>query len=117
MKKITNAIVKGMTNGSPRCCWATTCDSVTFPANNRTATVLIPRAISYEIICAEARSPPSSAYLLLDAQPASTIPYTPSELIARIYRNPTGRSFFFFQAEDGIRDLYVTGVQTCALPI
>src|SRR5215471_5685629 len=27
------------------------------------------------------------------------------------------RSFFFFQAEDGIRDLYVTGVQTCALPI
>src|SRR5690349_3986758 len=33
----------------------------------------------------------------------------------------TGYSFafclFFFQAEDGIRDLYVTGVQTCALPI
>src|SRR6266576_6422609 len=26
-------------------------------------------------------------------------------------------SIFFFQAEDGIRDLYVTGVQTCALPI
>src|SRR2546421_7081674 len=25
--------------------------------------------------------------------------------------------FFFFQAEDGIRDLIVTGVQTCALPI
>src|SRR6266478_4536545 len=25
--------------------------------------------------------------------------------------------FFFFQAEDGIRDLTVTGVQTCALPI
>src|SRR5690349_22784219 len=25
--------------------------------------------------------------------------------------------FFFFQADDGIRDLYVTGVQTCALPI
>src|SRR5256886_9200094 len=38
----------------------------------------------------------------------------------------TGRNFkledasvcsFFFQAEDGIRDLTVTGVQTCALPI
>src|SRR6267378_2693829 len=27
------------------------------------------------------------------------------------------RKRFFFQAEDGIRDLYVTGVQTCALPI
>src|SRR5688500_1565057 len=30
----------------------------------------------------------------------------------------SGRSvFFFFQAEDGIRDYKVTGVQTCALPI
>src|SRR5256886_12312949 len=28
-----------------------------------------------------------------------------------------GGCFFFFQAEDGIRDLTVTGVQTCALPI
>src|SRR3712207_8932435 len=27
------------------------------------------------------------------------------------------RCFFFFQAEDGIRDIGVTGVQTCALPI
>src|SRR2546430_7990448 len=27
------------------------------------------------------------------------------------------RCFVFFQAEDGIRDLTVTGVQTCALPI
>src|SRR5205809_5143428 len=31
-------------------------------------------------------------------------------LFVRIY-------FFFFQAEDGIRDVAVTGVQTCALPI
>src|SRR5439155_2632091 len=28
-----------------------------------------------------------------------------------------GVYFFFFQAEDGIRDGHVTGVQTCALPI
>src|SRR5205809_5836634 len=27
------------------------------------------------------------------------------------------QSIFFFQAEDGIRDVAVTGVQTCALPI
>src|SRR5439155_26088075 len=27
------------------------------------------------------------------------------------------KTFFFFQAEDGIRDGHVTGVQTCALPI
>ena len=26
-------------------------------------------------------------------------------------------NYFFFQAEDGIRDTSVTGVQTCALPI
>src|SRR2546427_9398051 len=29
----------------------------------------------------------------------------------------SGVGVFFFQAEDGIRDLTVTGVQTCALPI
>src|SRR5690606_40059569 len=29
----------------------------------------------------------------------------------------SGFVFFFFQAEDGIRDFHVTGVQTCALPI
>src|SRR5690606_40679440 len=28
-----------------------------------------------------------------------------------------GLAFFFFQAEGGIRDFHVTGVQTCALPI
>src|SRR5437764_15095332 len=28
-----------------------------------------------------------------------------------------GKTYFFFQAEDGIRDTSVTGVQTCALPI
>src|SRR5256886_7835000 len=33
----------------------------------------------------------------------------------RLHRSSA--SFFFFQAEDGIRDLTVTGVQTCALPI
>src|SRR5690349_22769960 len=31
--------------------------------------------------------------------------------------NTSPSCHFFFQAEDGIRDLYVTGVQTCALPI
>src|SRR5947209_11227770 len=32
-------------------------------------------------------------------------------------RSPTSSNSFFFQAEDGIRDIGVTGVQTCALPI
>src|SRR6266700_7243341 len=34
-----------------------------------------------------------------------------------LYLNPFLVFFFFFQAEDGIRDFHVTGVQTCALPI
>src|SRR2546430_10300333 len=41
--------------------------------------------------------------------------------VMREYRPVSGRCHgcvcFFFQAEDGIRDLTVTGVQTCALPI
>src|SRR5690606_41052745 len=32
-------------------------------------------------------------------------------------RTAGARRCFFFQAEDGIRDFHVTGVQTCALPI
>src|SRR5260221_190290 len=34
-----------------------------------------------------------------------------------VFGLPSGGLFFFFQAEDGIRDHCVTGVQTCALPI
>src|SRR3712207_1210236 len=37
---------------------------------------------------------------------------------AVVYRCDDDRMFFFFfQAEDGIRDIGVTGVQTCAVPI
>src|SRR5699024_11937941 len=38
-------------------------------------------------------------------------------LVAAISACLSARLFFFFQAEDGIRDRNVTGVQTCALPI
>src|SRR5881628_3483430 len=62
----------------------------TLPARMSTGIVAIPIAISYEIICALERKPPSSEYLLLDAQPASTMPYTPSEPIARMNRKPIG---------------------------
>src|SRR5205085_7312303 len=37
--------------------------------------------------------------------------------LASVISTSGARFFFFFQAEDGIRDLTVTGVQTCALPI
>src|SRR5260221_6375524 len=39
------------------------------------------------------------------------------DALAKVMPGTTGRPFFFFQAEDGIRDHCVTGVQTCALPI
>src|SRR2546429_6317670 len=38
-------------------------------------------------------------------------------LLAHFYTYVAYYLFFFFQAEDGIRDVAVTGVQTCALPI
>src|SRR2546430_3408091 len=38
-------------------------------------------------------------------------------MISKIEYSDSSSFFFFFQAEDGIRDLTVTGVQTCALPI
>src|SRR3712207_1934824 len=39
------------------------------------------------------------------------------ELLSCMYEVGCAFVFFFFQAEDGIRDIGVTGVQTCALPI
>src|SRR5438094_4424998 len=48
----------------------------------------------------------------------SSLPRAFSILIAsRISFSLRQDRFFFFQAEDGIRDRTVTGVQTCALPI
>src|SRR5437660_7331142 len=41
--------------------------------------------------------------------------FFPSTLLWRVVLSSF--FFFFFQAEDGIRDGHVTGVQTCALPI
>src|SRR2546421_1062257 len=38
-------------------------------------------------------------------------------MISTVWLSSVYFLFFFFQAEDGIRDLIVTGVQTCALPI
>src|SRR2546426_332150 len=38
-------------------------------------------------------------------------------LMLLVLRGVLAFFFFFFQAEDGIRDYKVTGVQTCALPI
>src|SRR2546430_5286777 len=49
------------------------------------------------------------------ARCANLLPGSSTEVIAAF--NAGTNFIFFFQAEDGIRDLTVTGVQTCALPI
>src|SRR2546430_3413745 len=54
--------------------------------------------------------------LLRTFRPTDT-PRTSSLLLLPNKARLARRGFFFFQAEDGIRDLTVTGVQTCALPI
>src|SRR5260221_9948877 len=41
----------------------------------------------------------------------------PAVFVSFLYYTIVSFFFFFFQAEDGIRDHCVTGVQTCALPI
>src|SRR3989442_2715764 len=54
--------------------------------------------------------PPGSSSIIRSAPSlASSLPKSPF--------SPPPQLFFFFQAEDGIRDADVTGVQTCALPI
>src|SRR2546430_7260681 len=56
-----------------------------------------------------------SASIVLRVRPESGSPASATMFVHVV----GGASFFvvFFQAEDGIRDLTVTGVQTCALPI
>src|SRR5689334_4649865 len=65
-------------------------DSV--PDSSSTGIVDRPIASSYEIICAELRRPPSSAYLLFDDQPPSVIAYTPRLDMARNSSRPTEMS-------------------------
>src|SRR5512146_791196 len=87
-----NAIVQLSTfqcSPRPACC-STIRPSETFPARISTGIVDIPIEISYEIICALDRSPPRSEYLLFDDHPARTMPYTPSEAMARMNRKPIG---------------------------
>src|SRR6478672_3192592 len=90
--KMKNATVRLTTFQPPHACCSMILFKLTFPARRSTGIVDIPMEISYEIIWALERSPPRSAYLLFDDHPARTIPYTDSEVIASMKRNPTGRS-------------------------
>src|SRR5690348_6360988 len=77
-KKMKNASVQPKTfhasGHAPDVCCATIALSETLPESSNTGIVAIPIAISYEIIWALDRKPPSRAYLLFDDQPASTMP-------------------------------------------
>src|SRR5437867_10936469 len=93
IRKMSHAIVHVATfheSGAIPACCSTMRFSETLPARSNTGIVDMPIAISYETICALERSPPRSEYLLFDDQPASTMPYTPSDDSARMNRNPIG---------------------------
>src|SRR5258706_7609479 len=53
----------------------------------------------------------------LSGWPTSGVPGNPRPWLISTARFKAIDTLFFFQAEDGIRDWSVTGVQTCALPI
>src|SRR5215469_17824070 len=55
--------------------------------------------------------------LPLRSKPIETSVSSAGEACSTEFEPSRTTSFFFFQAEGGIRFLYVTGVQTCALPI
>src|SRR5690606_39862892 len=65
--------------------------------------------------CAAAALPPGASTHAARGG-ARALPAVPSGDHRRVLRE-LDLCFFFFQAEDGIRDFHVTGVQTCALPI
>src|SRR2546430_8000409 len=69
--------------------------------------------IAQESICNHARSEWRGHARL--AYPAARVSRQNPD--TRYTEKGDGSAVFFFQAEDGIRDLTVTGVQTCALPI
>src|SRR5947208_3815393 len=56
-------------------------------------------------------------YLRTTSLSAPLVDYMPWVRKGIVWDLPRSRLAFFFQAEDGIRDDLVTGVQTCALPI
>src|SRR2546430_6783629 len=70
------------------------------------------RVVSAEIWVTRASTPNRVSSIRWDCSR-----HTRSSTNPREWRYSWRRTYFLFQAEDGIRDLTVTGVQTCALPI
>src|SRR3990172_3501981 len=69
-------------------CASTMPTMLAVPASISTPMIETPRGTSYETIWAALRSEPRSEYLLLQAQPPGMVPYTPSEVIDRMYSTP-----------------------------
>src|SRR5690625_6007784 len=78
MKKMTNNGSRGSQYHDRMLpAWASTMAvRLSVPDMATTPTTAKPMGISYEMVWAAARRPPNSAYLELEAQPASKIPYT-----------------------------------------
>src|SRR6266542_6256325 len=66
-------------------------------------------ALTFDIF--KPKTHPNGAAVIFIVSGGWISPYTPPDQALPQYQD------FFFQAEDGIRDATVTGVQTCALPI
>src|SRR2546430_6765515 len=64
---------------------------------------------------------PAALDAIIEAYETKIGPHNGARVVAKAWTDPAFKEAlledFFFQAEDGIRDLTVTGVQTCALPI
>ena len=65
-------------------CWMTMSDRFIVPASRMTLMITRPIETSYDTICAADRIAPRNGYFELEAQPPMMMPYTPSELIARM---------------------------------
>src|SRR3954469_5164617 len=66
-----------------------------------TPTSAKPMAISYETICAAERRQPMKAYFEFDAQPARMTPYTPMDVIERLYSRPALMLETTYPSENG----------------
>src|SRR5690242_13508879 len=80
---------RGMTPNHVPACPSTICVSDSELPSSSTLASASPYESSYEIICAEDRRPPSNEYLLFELQPASTIPYTLIDAMAKMTRTAT----------------------------
>src|SRR3989338_6973975 len=89
-------------NPAPLCCPRTMSVRFMLCEAISTHTSAKPMAISYDTICAAERTAPRNAYLELEAQPAMMMPYTPNEVIARMYNSPALRSASAIPSPNGI---------------